>query len=94
MYNILMNNTLPISQVRNDLSTLVENVASLSQTIFITVKGKVKAALISAEELELLNETMEILSDPITMKAIEDSRADIKTGRTIPWSKIKAELET
>ena len=87
-----MVDTIPISQVRNDLSSLVDKVSDLSRTVYITVKGKVKAALISAAELELLNETLEVLSDPEAMEAIKHSQADIKAGRTIPWSVVKQKM--
>lgn len=87
-----MNDTIPISQVRSELPSLVEKVSDLSHTVYITVKGKVKAALVSAAELELLNETLEVLSDPKAMKAINASQADIKAGRTIPWAKVKQKM--
>jgi len=87
-----MVDTLPISQVRNDLPTLVDQVSSLSKTVYITVKGKIKAALVSAAELELLNETLEVLSDPEAMEAIESSQNDIQRGRTIPWEDIKQKM--
>lgn len=87
-----MNDTLPISQARSELPALVEKVSGLSHTVYITVKGKIKAALISAKELELLNETLEVLSDPDAVKAIEAGLKDIKQGKTVPWEKVKQEM--
>ena len=66
-----MNNTIPISQARSGLSTLIDQVSA--RDIFITVKGKIKAALVDAEEYVSLLETLEVLSDKETMKNIIDA---------------------
>ena len=47
---------LPISQVRSQSPSLVDDAAVLSRKVLITVQGQVRAALVSAEELEYLEE--------------------------------------
>lgn len=88
-----MNDTLPISQVRNELPSLVDDVSNLSKTVYITVKGKVKAAIVSAEELNLLQETLEVLSDPTALQAIKEAEADVDSGHTISWENAKTQLK-
>lgn len=85
-------NTLPISQVRSQLPKLVDDAATLTKTTYITVKGKVKAALVSAEELERMEDTIELLSDEEAMKAIREGEKDIKAGRLVSWEEVKQEL--
>lgn len=94
LYNTHMSaaNTLPISQVRNQLPSLVEEADTLAKTTYITVKGRIKAAIVSAAELESMQETLEILSDPETMAAIRESEADIKAGRVYSLEQVKSEL--
>jgi len=83
---------LPISQVRSQLPSLVDDAAVLSRKVLITVQGQVQAALVSAEELEYLEETVSVLTDRATMKAIEQSKKDVIAGKTKSWQDIKAEL--
>ncbi len=85
-----MNNTIPISQARSNLSTLIDQVSA--KDIFITVKGKVKAALVDAEEYMSLLDTLEILSDKETMKNIEQGLKDIEKGDVYDWEDVKKEL--
>ena len=87
-----MNNTISISEARSILPKLVENAASLSQKTLITVGGKVKAAIVNARELELLEETLEILNDPKALEAIKKGKKDIRKDRLIDWEDLKDEL--
>lgn len=88
-----MNNVISISEVRAKLPDLVNIANDLSQKTYISVKGKVKAVIISARELELMEETLEVLSDPDLMKAIKEGKEDVKKGRLIDWEDIKKELD-
>ncbi|MBT4005385.1 MAG: type II toxin-antitoxin system Phd/YefM family antitoxin [Candidatus Pacebacteria bacterium] len=85
-----MNNTIPISQARSGLSTLIDQVSA--RDIFITVKGKIKAALVDAEEYVSLLETLEVLSDKETMKNIRQGEKDIANGDTVSWEDLKKNL--
>lgn len=94
LYNIAYMSTiqaLPISQVRSQLPGLVDDVAVLSRKVLITVQGRVRAALVNADELEHLEETVSVLADPTTMKAIADSKQDVAAGNVFDWKDIKAE---
>ena len=75
-------NVLPISEVRAKLPQLVEDTAV--RKTYITVKGRVKAVLIDPQELESMEATMEVLSDPELMKAIREGQEAIEKGETIP----------
>lgn len=59
-----MNNLISISDARANLPDLVTKVNDTLDRITITVNGQPKATLISAEELESLEETAEILAIP------------------------------
>ena len=83
---------LPISQVRSQLPTLVDDVAVLSRKVLITVQGRVRAAIVNVDELEYLEETVRVLADPATMRAIEQSKADVAAGNVEDWEDIRSEL--
>ena len=84
-----MSNLMPISSVRTNLPDLVSKVSENMDRIIITVNGKPKATLISAEELEALEETAEILAIPGAKESIKKGLKDAKLGRGIPLSDLK-----
>jgi len=63
------------------LPKLIDDVAEYMKRFIISVSGKPKAVLISAEELESLEETAEILSDPQSFKSIMRGYRQAKAGR-------------
>ena len=87
-----MTNIVPISKVRSSLPELIENASTLWQRTLVTVGGKAKAVLISAHELELLENTIEVLSDSKAIKAIEQGKKDVKNGDLVDWKELKEEL--
>ena len=89
-YIYMTMNVLPISEVRTKLPQLVED--TIIRKTYITVKGKVKAVLVDPQELESMESTMEVLSDPETMTAIRQSERDIKAGRVFTWEQVKKDL--
>ncbi|MBI4257336.1 MAG: hypothetical protein HY619_00115 [Thaumarchaeota archaeon] len=44
--------------------------------------------------LDEVLETQEILSDKELMKSIENSKQDLKAGRTVTWEQLKRELKS
>jgi prevent-host-death family protein len=73
--------TLPLATVKAQLSSLIDQVEHTHQRVVITRNGKPAAVLISPDDLEGLEETLDILSDKETMKRIRQSQADIEAGR-------------
>jgi prevent-host-death family protein len=84
-----MTNLMSISDVRQQLPNLVSKVNKYMDRVVITVKGQPKATLISAEELESLEETAEILSIPNIKRDLEKSRKQFKKGEFVYLSDLK-----
>lgn len=84
-----MTNLISISDARATLPDLVSRVSDNMDRVIITVNGQPKATLLSAEELESLEETAEVLAIPNIKKDIAKSRKQIKIGKFIPLSKLK-----
>lgn len=59
------------------------------ERITITVNGKPKATIMSAEEMESLEETAEILAIPGARKSIREGMKQAKKGQGIPLSELK-----
>ena len=89
LYIISMSDLISISDVRTNLPDIVAKVSDTLGRVTITVNGKPKATLISAEELESLEETAEVLAIPHIKEDIEKSRKQIKKGEFIALSDLK-----
>jgi prevent-host-death family protein len=74
--------TLSITEARKKLFTLAENVQRPSLYYTLTEKGKAKAVLMSVEEFESWQETLEVMRDfPDLKKTIKEVEKDLKAGR-------------
>ena len=71
---------LPLSAVKARLSELVDRVEQEDERIVVTRNGRPAAVLISADDLESLEETLAIMSDPELMKQIREGEAAIERG--------------
>ncbi len=83
-----MSNLIPISDVRANLPDLVNKINKNLDRVVITVNGQPKAILVSAEELESLEETAEILAIPGAKQSIKEGLRQAKKGQGIPLSKL------
>jgi antitoxin YefM len=70
---LVMSDTLPLSSVKAHLSELVDRVEDQHDRVVVTRNGKPAAILISPDDLESLEETLSILSDPALMAQIHES---------------------
>ncbi len=84
---------LPITQAREDLTTLVNNAHKKLTEYIITVNGSPAAVLMSAAVFDSWKETDEILSDPQLMAAIKEGEEDIEKGKVYDWEELKKELK-
>jgi len=84
--------TLPLTEARKDLSKIVDEVSSVHEHVTITRQGKPAAVVMSSDEFESWQETLEILADPKAMAAIRRAEKDIKAGRVRPWEEVRARL--
>ena len=78
-----MTNLIAISDARNNLPSLVNRINETLDRFFITVNGQPKAAILSIEELESIEETAEILAIPGARQSIKKGMADARKGKTI-----------
>ena len=72
-----MTETLPLAEVKADLSELVGRVNSQHERVMVTVHGRPSAVLVSPDDLEALEETIAILSDSDTLRQLAASDAEL-----------------
>ena len=69
--------TLPLSDVRSTLSAVVERVETTHERVTITRNGRPAAVLVNPADLEALEETLDVLSDPLTMRRLHEGEAAV-----------------
>jgi prevent-host-death family protein len=75
-----MSRVLSLSEVKARFSEIVEEIATTHERVTVTRNGRPVAVLVSADDLEAMEETLAILSDPAAMRAIAEGRAAIAAG--------------
>ena len=80
--------TLSLSEVKARLSELVNEVESRDERVVITRKGRPAAVLVSQDDLESWQETLEIASDPAFMADIRRGVREIERGQTVGYEKV------
>jgi antitoxin YefM len=73
--------TLPLTEVRDRLSEIVEDVSGSGSEWTITRHGRPVAVIVGADDYEALIETLNILSDDDTMAALAEADVDVDAGR-------------
>lgn len=75
--------TLPLSDVRSTLSAIVERVEATHDRVTITRNGRPAAVLVNPDDLEALEETLDVLSDPAAMQRLREGEAAAAAGDVV-----------
>ncbi len=84
-----MSNTLPLSEVKAKLSEVVDEVATTHDRVTVTRNGRPVVVLVSVDDLEAMEETVAILSDPSAVHGVEEGRAAIASGDIVTRDEIE-----
>lgn len=86
-----MNAQLPVSQARQQLAAVIDQVRESHEPVYLERHGRRVAAVIDADDLDRLIELAEDMAD---IRAAEDARREMReTADTpVPWSQVKADL--
>ena len=72
---------LPLADVKNRLSEVVDRIEREHGRVVITKHGRPAAVLLSIDDLEGLQETLDILSDPALVADVRAAEADLDRGQ-------------
>ncbi len=89
-----MPEVLSLSSVKAHLSEVVDRVELEQERVVLTRNGKAAAVLISTDDLEGLEETLAILSDPTLREQIREGEAAAAAGDTATLEELQADLQT
>jgi PHD/YefM family antitoxin component YafN of YafNO toxin-antitoxin module len=88
-----MQKRLPMPQAQEELASLPERLAEEPGAVAVTDDGEPVLAILSWDFYESLVETLEVLADEDLMAELRQSLQEAARGETIPWEKVKAELD-
>ena len=89
---ILAMTTLPLAEVKNHLSEVVNELVATHERVVVTRNGRPAAILIAPDDLESLEETLEVLADQDLVQQLVDSRADVAAGRVHTTAELAAAM--
>lgn len=85
-----MSRVLPLSEVKAKLSEVVEEIDNTHERVTVTRNGRPVVVIVSTDDLEAIEETVAILSDPGAMNQIQRGRAAIAAGDVASKGDIEA----
>ncbi len=78
-----MTETVPFSDAKSHLSELADRVEQDHDRILVTRNGRPSFVLVSPDDLESLEETLDIVRDPDLVASIERSRGEAARGNRV-----------
>lgn len=93
-YNVtmimVMSETLPLAEIKAHLSEIIDRVEREHDRVVLTRNGRPAAVILSPQDLEALEDTLDLLSDPGAMAELEASRGDRAAGRVFDAAQLRA----
>ena len=71
---------MSLAEVKAHLSEVVSRVSGQHERVTVTVHGTPSAVLVAPEDLESLEETLAILSDPDTLRRMASADSELVAG--------------
>lgn len=85
-----MTDTRSLADVKAHLSEIVDLVESQHQRVVITRRGRPAAVIVSPDDLESLEETLQILSTAGALEEIRSAEEEIEGGRFLTAAELRA----
>lgn len=85
-----MTEMLPLAEVKARFSAMVDRVEDHHDRITVTRNGRPAAVLISVDDLAGLEDTLDLLSDPVAMAEIAEARRDVESGNVVSADELRA----
>ncbi len=87
---VIKSDTLPLAEIKARLSEIVDRVERHHERITLTRNGRPAAVMISPDDLEALEDTLELLADPRAVAEIERAREEIERGEGFSGEELRS----
>jgi antitoxin YefM len=84
--------TLPLAEVRANLSKLVDEAVRTHQRIEVTRQGRRAVVILSADDFDSIMETLAILSDQELMRDVRAAEAEAEDGQIHTLDEVTEEM--
>ena len=81
--------TLPLAEIKKRLSEIVDGVEQKHDRVVLTRNGRPAAVILSPDDLESLEETLAILSNPGAMQDIRRADSEIDQGDVVTADELR-----
>jgi prevent-host-death family protein len=85
-----VNEQLSLADAKAHLSEVVEGVETEHRRVVITKHGRPSVVVLAVADLEALEETLDILSDPEAMADLREAEEARRSGKSVELSKDEA----
>ena len=82
--------TLPLAEIKKRLSEIVDGVEQRHDRVVLTRNGRPAAVILSPEDLEALEETLDLLSDPKALREIRQAQREIDAATIVSGEELRA----
>jgi antitoxin YefM len=87
---VVMSETLPLAEIKAHLSEIVDRVEREHDRVVLTRNGRPAAVIMSPADLDALEDTLDLLSDPAALADIRTAQADAAKGRGFSAEELRA----
>lgn len=81
---------VPFTEARSNLTELLDDLEQRHEHVLITRNGRPSAVMLSADEYESLEETLDVLQDKDLLDALKQSEKDVAKGRLTPLKELRS----
>lgn len=83
---------LPLSEAKAHLSEIAEEVDRTHERVLVTKNGRDYVVVMSVNDLESIEATLELLADPQAQERIRSARSEIERGEFLTEHELRALL--
>jgi prevent-host-death family protein len=87
---VMSDAVLPLAEIKKRLSEIVDGIEQRHDRVLLTRNGRPAAVLMSPDDLESLEETLEVLSAPAAMREIRKAERELDAGKFLTADQLRA----
>ena len=87
---MVMDRTLPLASVKAHLSEIVDQVEAEHDRVVLTRNCRAAAVIMSPDDLEALEETLDLLSSPGALQEIQVARKELEDGDYLSAAELRS----
>lgn len=87
---VMSDRVLPLAEIKKRLSEIVDGVEQRHDRVVLTRHGRPAAVILSPDELESIEETLDLLSNPDALAEIRRAQTELDAGDGVSSEQLRA----